>query len=454
MNSMQVYGVIMAGGGGTRFWPLSRQKTPKQLLNLSGKDVMVNETIDRLALSIPGKNQYIVTSAAQAPAMARATEGRVLPEHILCEPSARNTAACIGYAALEIIKKRGDGILCVTPSDAYVRDWPAFNAVLEQAVQAAETQDKLVTIGITPTFAATGYGYIRYDKAEEACAKTVQAFVEKPPLETAQRYLAEGSYAWNSGIFVWRASTILRFFRQLLPDVWAPLAQIEAALGTEQEKAVIEKVYPTIPIISIDYGIMEKAAACAKTVQAFVEKPPLETAQRYLAEGSYAWNSGIFVWRASTILRFFRQLLPDVWAPLAQIEAALGTEQEKAVIEKVYPTIPSISIDYGIMEKAAAMGQVRVVAGEFGWNDVGSWDMLKVLHEPDAQGNILLGDTLALESAGNIVYAGSRTVTLVGVQDMILVETPDSVMLCPKEKAQDVKKIVDALKAAGRTELL
>lgn len=361
MNSMQVYGVIMAGGGGTRFWPLSRQKTPKQLLNLSGKDVMVNETIDRLALSIPGKNQYIVTSAAQAPAMAKATEGRVLPEHILCEPSARNTAACIGYAALEIIKKRGDGILCVTPSDAYVRDWPAFNAVLEQAVQAAETQDKLVTIGITPTFAATGYGYIRYDQAEEACAKTVQAFVEKPPLETAQRYLAEGSYAWNSGIFVWRASTILRFFQQLLPDVWAPLTQIEAALGTEQEKAVIEKAYPTIP---------------------------------------------------------------------------------------------SISIDYGIMEKAAAMGQVRVVAGEFGWNDVGSWDMLKVLHEPDAQGNILLGDTLALESAGNIVYAGSRTVTLVGVQDMILVETSDSVMLCPKEKAQDVKKIVDALKAAGRTELL
>ena len=118
MNSMQVYGVIMAGGGGTRFWPLSRQKTPKQLLNLSGKDVMVNETIDRLALSIPGKNQYIVTSAAQAPAMAKATEGRVLPEHILCEPSARNTAACIGYGALEIIKKRGDGILCVTPSDA------------------------------------------------------------------------------------------------------------------------------------------------------------------------------------------------------------------------------------------------------------------------------------------------------------------------------------------------
>ena len=358
---MQVYGVIMAGGGGTRFWPLSRQKTPKQLLNLSGKDLMVNETIDRLGLSIPGKNQYIVTNAAQAQAMEQAVRGRILPEHILPEPSARNTAACIGYAALEILKKRGDGILCVTPSDAYVRDWPRFNEVLEQAVQAAETQDKLVTIGITPTFAATGYGYIRYDKTENASAKTVEAFVEKPPLETAQKYLAEGKYAWNSGIFVWRASTILSFFKQLLPDVWAQLEKIEAALGTETEKETIGAIYPAIP---------------------------------------------------------------------------------------------SISIDYGIMEKAAAMGEVRVVTGEFGWNDVGSWDMMGVLHTPDADENILLGDALALESRGNIVYAGSRTVTLVGVENMILVETPDAVMLCPKEKAQDVKKIVDALKEKGRTELL
>lgn len=358
---MQVYGVIMAGGGGTRFWPLSRQKTPKQLLNLSGRDVMVNETIDRLAMSIPGKNQYIVTNQAQAPAMEQAVKGRVMPEHILIEPSARNTAACIGYAALEILKKRGDGILCVTPSDAYVRDWPAFTAVLETAVQAAETQDKLVTIGITPTFAATGYGYIRYDKAE---------------------------------------------------------------------------------------------AASAKTVQAFVEKPPLQTAEQYLAEGCYAWNSGIFVWKASTILRFFKELLPDVWAELAKIEAALGTEEEQETIQKVYPEIPSISIDYGIMEKAAAMGEVRVVAGEFGWNDVGSWDMMSVLHEPDAENNILLGDALAVESRGNIVYAGSRTVTLAGVENMIVVETPDAVMICPKEKAQDVKKIVDALKAEGRKELL
>ena len=358
---MEIYGVIMAGGGGTRFWPLSRQKTPKQLLNLSGREVMVNETIDRLALTVPGKNLYIVTNAAQAPAMAGATEGRVLPGHILAEPSARNTAACIGYAALEILKKRGDGIMIITPSDAYVKDWQTFTDVLARAVQAAEEEDKLVTIGITPTFPATGYGYIRFDKTEEASARAVEAFVEKPSLEKAREYLATGSFAWNSGIFVWRAGTILRYLQTLLPELWAGLERISAALGT-----------------------------------------------------------------------------PD----------------EQKTIEALYPTLPSISIDYGVMEKAAAEGGVLVVAGEFGWSDVGSWDMMTVLHRPDASGNILLGDALAVESSGNIVYAGSRTVTLAGVENMVVVETPDSVMVCPKEKAQDVKKIVDALKAAGRTELL
>ena len=160
------------------------------------------------------------------------------------------------------------------------------------------------------------------------------------------------------------------------------------------------------------------------------------------------------MWRASTILRFFRQLLPDVWAPLAQIEAALGTEQEKAVIEKVYPTIPSISIDYGIMEKAAAMGQVRVVAGEFGWNDVGSWDMLPVLHPADEQGNVTVGDCLPLDCENVIGYSSGRLVAAVGVKDLIVVETPDAVMVCDRNHAQDVKSIVEELKRQGRTELL
>ena len=160
---MNKYGVIMAGGGGTRFWPLSRQKTPKQLLNLSGKELMVNEAIDRLSYTADKKDIFIVTNAAQVESMLKATTGRITPDHILSEPSARNTAACIGYAAMEILKKYGDGIMVITPSDAYIRDTAGFTRVLTEAVKAAEEQDKLVTIGITPTFPATGYGYIKFD---------------------------------------------------------------------------------------------------------------------------------------------------------------------------------------------------------------------------------------------------------------------------------------------------
>ena len=176
----KTYGVIMAGGGGTRFWPLSRQKKPKQLLNLSGKDLMVNETIDRLAYTIPTKDIFIVTNQSQAEVMVEAVNGRVAKDHVLSEPSARNTAACIGYAAVEIIKKYGDGIMVITPSDAYIRDTKEFSRIIEEAVGVAEKTKKLVTIGITPTFAATGYGYIKYNKEDETEAKTVVKFKEKP----------------------------------------------------------------------------------------------------------------------------------------------------------------------------------------------------------------------------------------------------------------------------------
>ncbi|MBQ5755037.1 MAG: mannose-1-phosphate guanylyltransferase, partial [Oscillospiraceae bacterium] len=229
---MERYGVIMAGGGGTRFWPLSRNACPKQLLNLTGKDKMINETLDRMGLCIAGKNMYVVTNALQAEALARAVGPRVLPEHILAEPSARNTAACIGYAAMEILKKRGDGILCVAPSDAYIKNWPEFARVLETAIAAAETEDKLVTIGIAPTFAATGYGYIRFEKEGNAPARKVLEFKEKPDAETAQRYLESGEYAWNSGMFIWKASVILESIRRFIPDVYEPLCRIGEAMGT------------------------------------------------------------------------------------------------------------------------------------------------------------------------------------------------------------------------------
>ena len=298
---MEVYGVIMAGGGGTRFWPLSRQKTPKQLLNLTGNDLMVNEAVDRLSYVADKKNIFIVTNATQVPPMLKATEGRLRPDHILSEPAARNTAACIGYAAMEIVRKYGDGIMVITPSDHYIKDNASFARILNTAVRAAETADKLVTIGITPTFPSTGFGYIKFEDADNSEVKPVVEFREKPDEETAKQYVASGIYVWNSGMFVWKASTILEKF----------------------------KVH-----------------------------------------------------------------IPDIYEDLEKIGNAMQTESEKTVIEEVYPNIRKISVDYAIMEPSASKGDVLVIPGEFGWNDVGSWDMMDVLHDPDAQGNVLIGDAL------------------------------------------------------------
>lgn len=354
---MQTYGVIMAGGGGTRFWPLSRHEVPKQLLNLSGKDLMVNETIDRVATLCDKSDIFIVTNVDQVPGMEKATTGRIKPDHILSEPSARNTAACIGYAAFEIVKKYGDGVMCIFPSDHYIKNEAAFTATLKDAIAEAE-QGSLVTMGITPTFPCTGYGYIRFDKTETDTAKKVVEFKEKPDLKTAEEYVASGEYSWNSGMFVWKASVILAEFERLLPDVYACLTKIADAMGTTDEKKVIDEVYPTIPSISIDYGIMEKS------------------------------------------------------------------------------------------------DKVKVISAEMGWNDVGSWDNLGVLHEADSDGNVFAGDHLAIDTKGCITYSKKRLISTVGVENLIIVETDDAIMVVDKSRAQDVKLIVEELKEQGRSELL
>ena len=351
----------MAGGGGTRFWPLSRQKTPKQLLNLSGKELMINEAIDRLSYTADKNDIFIVTNREQADSILRDTAGRIQPDHILSEPSARNTAACIGYAAMEILKKYGDGIMVITPSDAYIRDNASFTRIISEAVQVAEAQDKLVTVGIAPTFPATGYGYIKYDKNQKATARTVAQFREKPDEDTAKAYLESGEYVWNSGMFIWKASVILESFKKYIPDIYADISRIGEAMGTENETAVLNEVYPDIR---------------------------------------------------------------------------------------------KISVDYAVMEPSAAEGDVLTVTGEFGWSDVGSWDMMSVLHQADENGNILLGDVIAVNTRNTTVYSSGRTVAAVDADGLVIVETPDAVMVCTKERAQNVKLIVDELNAKARKELL
>lgn len=358
---MNHYGVIMAGGGGTRFWPLSRQKTPKQLLNLSGRDLMVNEAVDRMATVIGKSNIFIVTADVQAPAMIAATQGRVFPRNILAEPAARNTAACIGYSAMEILRKYGDGVMIITPADHYIENVPALMEIFKKAILTAEEQDRLVTIGLKPTFPSTGFGYIKYDP------------------ETAG-------------------------------DV----------------KQVIE----------------------------FREKPDETTARKYVESCEYAWNSGMFIWKASLILEKLKEFTPDIYEDLKTIGDAMNTPREQEVLHVVYPSIRKISIDYAVMEPCAAKGEVLVIPGDCGWNDVGSWDMMGILHEPDENGNVLLGDAVTVDVKDSVVFSSGRMVAAVDVENIVVVETPDAVLVCRKDRAQDVKKIVDALQGAGRNELL
>lgn len=355
---MNTYGVIMAGGGGTRFWPMSRQKMPKQLLNLSGKETMVNETIDRISQVIDKKNVFIVTNICQWKAMAEVTKGRIAPQKILAEPAARNTAACIGYAAMEIIKKYGDGVMCVFPADHYIKAEKTFADILNKAIDVAENEDKLVTIGITPTFPSTGYGYIEFDKSENNTAKSVIRFVEKPGIEKAREYVAKGSFVWNSGMFIWRASVILKKFEELLPEVYDCIVKIGNAMETYEEENVINEIYPQIPKISVDYGIMEKA------------------------------------------------------------------------------------------------DNVVVIEGEFGWNDVGSWDTLGVMYEEDENGNISKGENIMLDTKNSVIFGNNRLVATIGLDNVVIVETDDAVLVCNKNSAQDVKKVVEILEAKNKNKYL
>lgn len=350
---MKTYGVIMAGGGGTRFWPLSRRKRPKQLLNLSGNDLMICEAYERLSLVTD--EIFIVTASSQVEAMKAAMKD-MKEDHILVEPSARNTSACIGYAAMEIVKKHGDGLMIVTPSDAYIRNNAEFARVLKIAAGAAEDGKHLVTVGIQPTFPATGYGYIEMEGEGEV-----------------------------------------------------------------------------------------------RKVLSFREKPDVNTAAEYLYQGNYVWNSGMFLWKASTILEKFKEFLPDLYEQLLLIGESMNTPREREAISAVYPKMRSISIDYGIMEKSK---DILVVPGEFGWSDVASWDMLEKLHEKDENGNVCVGSVVAVDTNDSVFYADDGLIAAVDLAGIVVAKVEGTVMVCPKEKVQDVKKLVDALKEKKMEEYL
>lgn len=355
-----VYAVIMAGGAGTRFWPASRAKTPKQFLPLGAdaKEPLLAATVRRLEPLIPPERVYIATGAALVEATSRAAP-QVPRAQVLAEPVPRNTAPCVGWATMSLLRRDADAIVVVLPSDHFIRNEPEFLRVVERALGVAR-DGYLCTIGVVPTRPDTGYGYIEVG-------------------ETLSR-----------GAFM---------------------------------------------------------------VSRFVEKPDRVRAEEFVRDGKHLWNAGMFFFEARTMARAIETHLPDLWSGLEEIDAAARRGEEQRALDRLFPTFQSISIDHGVMEKA---GAVSVVPGDFGWNDVGSWESAWELAAKDDTGNSLPKDAVAIDARGNFVCdrtsnIGKRVYSLVGVSDLILVETDDAVLLIPRDRAQDVRAVVERLKVRGDT---
>lgn len=348
-----LYGAIMAGGKGTRFWPRSREGMPKHLLDITGPRTIVQETVDRIAPLIPPERILVVTGKSHADELRRQ-----LPEipggNILVEPVGRNTAPCIGWAAVEIQRRAENAVMAVFPADQAIRDPERFRRVLAAAGDWAARGDCLVTIGIPPTGPETGYGYLERG----------------------------GRLGRSRGEEVYRLRTIR-------------------------------------------------------------EKPGLAQAQAFLAQGSFFWNSGMFLWRVSAIREALARWLPDLHRDLCELERGLGRPGDEALRAAVYDRMQAISIDYGVMEKA---DNAVMVAGDFGWSDVGSWDALWETAAKDPAGIATRpeGRTIALDAAGVLVDS-RKLVALVGVTDLIVVDTDDALLICKRGRSQEIRQLVSAL---------
>lgn len=359
------YAVVPAGGAGTRLWPLSRAGRPKFLLDLTGSgSTLLQSTFDRLQPL--AEAVLVVTGAAHAAAVARQLPA-LAERDLLVEPSPRDSTAAIGLAAAVLLSRDPEAVIGSFAADHVIGDQSAFAASVAEAVAVART-GLLVTVGITPTHPATGFGYVRAGE----------------PLD--------------------------------------------------------------VP-----------GAPSARQVTRFVEKPDAVTAAAYVATGEYRWNAGMFVVRAATLLELLAEHQPELAAGLGEIAAAWERPTREEVLGQVWPALAKIAIDYAVAEPAAAAGRVAVVPGGFGWDDVGDFDLLASLLPPAPDGVQVLGDPALVLNSGSravVVPLAGRLVVLIGLDDVVVVDTPDAVLVTSRARAQEVKSVVDALRAAGRTELL
>ena len=345
--------LILAGGSGTRFWPLSRRARPKQLLALDGETTLLRATMERLSPLVEPDGVWIVTTEALAPAVARALP-EVAEERILAEPEGRNTAPAIAWAVASMPDVARADAVVVLPADHRVADADAFRRGLAIAVEEAEARDRVLTLGVTPTRAETGYGYLEVDE----------------PLDSDRN--------------------VLRVAR-------------------------------------------------------FTEKPDAETAERFVRSGRYLWNAGIFAFRGTTLLSLVERLLPELTRGLEELAADPGR------LAEIYPRLPRVSIDYGIMER---LEEIATVPLDCGWSDLGSWGSLAELLETAPGVGATRGDALGIDAPGSLLWAAEGTIVALGVEDLVVVRTADATLVMPRERAQEVRRVVDRLESDGRTDLL
>jgi mannose-1-phosphate guanylyltransferase len=363
-----VHAVILAGGRGTRFWPRSRTRIPKQLLNIVGKDTMLQQTVARLRPLIPPERIWTVTNAEQAAAVRKQVPAAAR-KRVLTEPTGRNTAAAIALAAIHIRDAAGgDALMAVLPADHYIEQEKKYREIVSAALDVARAPGRMVVLGIPPTRPETGFGYVE---------------------------------------------------------------RMSESIGTTG--------FPVFPVLR------------------FTEKPELKLAQEYVATGNYHWNAGMFFWRVSTFLENLKSFLPKTYAALEKLSVSIGSRSYEGKLRAIYAKLENISVDYAILEPATRVEgdpRVFVIPAEAGWSDIGSWAAVYELLAKQAGENVLAGAGHALDAAGNFLWSPSKFVAAIGVRDLVVVETPDALLICPRNRAQDVGKIVKWLEEQRRKDLL
>jgi len=356
-----LYAVVMAGGGGTRLWPMSRRQHPKQTLSLTGARTLFQIAVDRLLPLITLERIFVVTTAEQIDSL-EAQYPQLPRSNFIIEPEGRGTASCIGLSALILGRKDPEATMIVVTADHYIADTDRFRDSLRAAREIAD-QGYLVTLGIEPTHPSTGYGYIEQD---------------------------------------------------------ASLGEVE---GFEYYR-----------------------------VAKFTEKPDVQTARGFLEAGNYAWNSGMFIWRVDRILGEIRDQMSDLDGVLTRLGEVDDLEEFESMLGQLWSSLPKQTIDYGIMENA---DRVAVIPADIGWSDIGTWASVKGLYSDDEAGNVMLGDTIDLDSANTMVMAdGERLIATIGLEDVLVIDTPDALLITRSDQSQRVKEIVEQLRDRDRDDVL